>query len=130
MWMVVGVLLVTSAMYSSLWTYLRRVRNCRSVAGLRRSRPFLLCSLAKRGSAVAASQSWQLSFTLPPLLLLILGTAPLVRLEVGHPLPVDLGHLGEGLPQATADGLELGFVGDEAMGSEPLLQELTGRPGT
>ena len=32
-------------------------------------------------------------------------------LEEGHPLP--LGHLGEGLPQAPADGLELGFFRSE-----------------
>jgi len=71
-----------------------------------------------------------LSFTLPPLLSLILGTAPLIRLEVGHPLPVDLGYVGKGLPQAPADGLELGFFGDEMLGPELLLQEPTGRPGT
>ena len=41
----------------------------------------------------------RLSFTLPPLLSLILGTAPLIRLEVGHPLPVDLGTVGKGLPR-------------------------------
>ncbi len=40
------------------------------------------------------------------LLLLILGTDPLVRLEVGRPLPVDLGHVGEGALQVAADGLE------------------------
>ena len=45
-------------------------------------------------------RSWQLSFTLPPLLLLILETDPLVRLEVGHPLPVDLDLVDEALPQA------------------------------
>ena len=94
------------------------------------SRPFL-CSLAPTWERTRRNnQSCELSFTLPPLLLLILVTAPLVQLEVGHPVPVDLGHHGEGLPQATPHGLELGFVGDEVVGSEPLLQELTGRPGT
>ena len=103
--MVLESLLGTSAILCLL-TSLRRVRNCRLLTGLRGSRPPFLCSPAKRGSAVAASQSWQLSFTLPPLLLLILGTDPLVRLEVGHPLPVDLDLVGVELPQAPADGLE------------------------
>ena len=49
--------------------------------------------------------SWELSRTLPPLLLLILGTTPLIGLEVGHLLPVDLDLVDEALPQAPADGV-------------------------
>ena len=49
--------------------------------------------------------SWEASRTLPPLLLLILGTAPLIGLEVGQPLPVDLEPDDKALPQAPADGL-------------------------
>ena len=73
----------------------------------------------------------RLSFTVPPLLLLIL----VIGLVDGHPLPVDLELVGGDLLHVVIcrlgrHGLELHLERVLGLKSVPHLQELTGRPGT
>ena len=64
-----------------------------------------MLSTATREAGLPRLSRLEVSFTFPALLSLILGTHPLIRLEVDHPLPVGLELVGVELPQASVDGL-------------------------
>ena len=68
---------------------------------IEREQNVFLCCLVERVSAAAATAGAEkLSFTLPPLLYLILEPVLLVGHEVGHPQPADLERVGRDLLEA------------------------------